>query len=442
MLSRTLRFTARSGVRRARMLGPMAAERAEAAAHLLWRVRSAAARRTSSRGLSTSGKPTEVDLEQVLVGGQGGVSARAFASKADWPWWPSTTLADSPHHKLARGIMDGGQSTGELVVATGYQALAKKVIEVRGNFFGVTHLDGLEENAVRRFDALLGGQGSTSTGTGQSTPGSLPVVRPIRRSPCYQVIDGHHRLAAELANGRSSAVVRVLRSPVSTPLQEHLLRMSWLEGRPLIYQPLPQAEVQSWNLVRSCQDRRDAMETVIRRELGEVTGLRYLDVASCYGWFLAEMESLGMLVTGIERDVHGPVIGEIGYGITRDHVVTDDVFAAIDGPLARQRWDVVSCFSLAHHFLLNDDFPGFVRLLRLLDSVTTGVLFFEMGEGHEGWFRARLAGWHPERIESELREHTTFERIEALRTDDDGVGRYEGNYGRTLFACVRARPQG
>jgi hypothetical protein len=439
MPSSTLRSTARSGFRRARMVGPLTTERTDEVAHLLWRARSAAARRVVRQAAPTPAKVEEIELEKLLVGGQGGLSARAFAIRAEWPWWPSTTLAASPHHELAVGIMAGEECTSELLVTTGYRSLAQKVIAARGNFFGVSRLDDLEENTRRRYAALLEDHEAEPNLTGQSARGALPVVRSIRRSDCYQIVDGHHRLAVDLASGRSRSAVKVLRSPTSTPLQDHLVRMSWMEGRSLLYQPLPQPEVQSWDLVRSCVDRRDAMEQAMRREFGkEVTGLRYLDVASCYGWFLAEMKALGMDVTGIERDVHGPVIGEIGYGLGRDHVVTDDVFAAFDGPLAEQRWDVVSCFSLGHHFLLNDDHASFVRLLRQLDASTDRILFFEMGEGHERWFRKRLAGWHPERIAAELREHTTFRTIEALRTDDDGVGRYEGAYGRTLFACTRA----
>ena len=50
----------------------------------------------------------------------------------------------------------------------------------------------------------------------------------------------------------------------------------------------------------------------------------------------------------------------------------------------------------------------------------------------------KLPGWNPDFIERWLRENTTFDEIVRLGTDEDVVT-FPGNYGRTLFACIRVR---
>jgi len=64
------------------------------------------------------------------------------------------------------------------------------------------------------------------------------------------------------------------------------------------------------------------------------------------------------------------------------------------------------------------------------------VLFFDTGEEHEAWMRGKLPGWTPEFVARWLRENTTFDEIVPLGRDED-VATFPGNYGRTLFACVR-----
>jgi len=66
------------------------------------------------------------------------------------------------------------------------------------------------------------------------------------------------------------------------------------------------------------------------------------------------------------------------------------------------------------------------------------VLFLDTGEGHEAWFRESLAGWDADRVAAFLKQHGTFDEVVDLGPDADAVPPYESNYGRHLFACVRA----
>ena len=121
-------------------------------------------------------------------------------------------------------------------------------------------------------------------------------------------------------------------------------------------------------------------------------GATYLDVASCYGWFVAEMTRLGFTATGVERDPLARELGPAIYGtLGPQQILTADAVEFLrddPGP-----WDVVSCFSLLHHFVLGRGSVDEVELLRLLDRATGRVLFIDTGQGHEDWFRKSLSSW-------------------------------------------------
>jgi hypothetical protein len=76
--------------------------------------------------------------------------------------------------------------------------------------------------------------------------------------------------------------------------------------------------------------------------------------------------------------------------------------------------------------------------IRKLDSVTGSVLFLDTGENHERWFRDSLKEWDADFIARWLRENTASTSVQMLGADQDRQGRYQGQYGRHLFACSRA----
>src|SRR5262245_28993407 len=98
--------------------------------------------------------------------------------------------------------------------------------------------------------------------------------------------------------------------------------------------------------------------------------------------------------------------------------------------------DVVSCLSLAHHFALGRGAVSVDEFRDQLAHVTRRVLFFDTGQAHETWISADLQKWTPDFIRQWLRAGG-FDEVVALGADHDNQPPYEGNYGRTLFACVR-----
>jgi hypothetical protein len=371
-----------------------------------------------------------VPVGDLLLGAQNAryFSAAQFAEQTGDLLWASTPVADGPHAHLLRAARerDGRPLTDEEILASPYGRMALDCIRTQGAFFAATDADGVIA-AARSFLA----------GTVSADPRRPILVAPIAHSTRYQVLDGHHRIAHAAVNGDPSVEVVVKRGSVTTPLQDLLGRMSWLDGARQLYQPVESPELDgTWPVVRRCTDRLDKMVAFLtERGLMPPATQSYLDIASCYGWFVDQMSRRGYDGEGMERDPLGPRLGEAVYGLDRGraHVGDcEDLLAAAD-----RTWDVVSCFSLLHHFVLGRGSVSHDELLRRIDGVTGRVLFLDTGQEHEEWFRSSLAGWDSERIREVLRAHTTFDEIVDLGPDADAVPPHERNYGRHLFACVR-----
>ncbi|MDQ6527201.1 hypothetical protein RB608_26540 [Nocardioides sp. LHD-245] len=381
----------------------------------------------------------EVPVAKLLLGGQNGMSAAAFAAALEDPLWPSRRVADGPHAGLlALATRPGGLSDAQLL-ATPYARMARTCIRRTGRYFAAEDAGGIVEQAREFLASGDAGDGTPPPGDLHSPPGQPVLVVPIAHSDCYQVLDGHHRVARAAAEGAVTLPVRVRRGAVTTPLQDLLGSMSWLEGGHQLYQPVDAPELAAqWPTVRCCVDRFEAMDALLRRVIGPTLSGSYLDVASCYGWFVAQMGGLGFEAEGMERDPLGATLGRLVYGLDPARIRTGDAVRLLRG--TRETWDVVSCFSLLHHFVLGRGSCDEVELVRLLDRATGRVLFLDTGQDHERWFRSSLRGWDPDHIRAFLHEHTTFDQILDLGPDRDAVGPYADNYGRHLFACIRTAP--
>jgi hypothetical protein len=225
----------------------------------------------------------------------------------------------------------------------------------------------------------------------------------------------------------------VERGTSKTPLQSLLLEMGWLDGQYALYQPIDSRDVADWPIVRGCTDRLQMMRNVLA-DIEPHGGGTFLDVASSYGWFVAKMTEHGLDGRGIERDRQAPLLGRAVYGLDPSRIVIGDCVTLLE---EAPTYDVVSCLSLLHHFVSGRESCSAEQLMALLSRVTRRVLFVDTGEGHEKWLRRRIPGWTPEYVETWLARHGDFDRVVPLGTDHDDKGRFAGNYGRTLFACIR-----
>lgn len=390
---------------------------------------SAAVRRRLTGRLLWRG-PTQVPVDRILLGGQNDLSAGEYAARTGDLLWASRLVADGPHTELLRQA-ELGQLNDRDILESGYGEMARTCIQASGHYFGAVD----DASVVQQVRERLGGARG-ATRPAQSALGTPVLLAPVRGSDCYQVVDGHHRVAAQIVRGHDLVEARVRRVSVTTPLQDLLNQMSWIGGKRELYQPVEAPELQlNWTTVRRCKDRLDLMEKLLA-ELGVVpNGSTYLDVASAYGWFVAEMSQMGFTSTGVERDPLAVDLGSASYGIRPDQVVTDDAEEFLRA--TPRTWDVVSCFSLLHHFALGRASVDAVDLLRLLDRVTGRVLFIDTGQAHEDWFHDSLREWDTAYVADFLERFGTFDRVVDLGPDQDAVAPYSGNYGRHLFACIR-----
>jgi Methyltransferase domain len=403
-------------------------------------VRGFAARSTALRSVHVrlrrqllDGRGTTVPVDRLLLGGVNRLSAHEYATRSDDLLWPSTKVIDGPHVDLLRRAATAAMTDAELL-RTPYAAHARACIDLTGDYFGARSDTEVLEVA-RAFLATSGGAPPTPR------PGRTPIgdpvrVKRIRHSDCYQVVDGHHRIALAIVGGNTEVEVAVERASVVTPLQELVERLAWTSGRRELYQPIPAPELESeWMLVRRCTDRLAMMDDVLATRRDIPTDATYLDVGSCYGWYVNEMRGRGLDVHGIELDPTAIALGEAVFAIEPGLVSQgecSEFLAAVDAP-----FDVVSCFSVLHHFALGNGPCSAEALLERLDHATGSVLFFDTGEAHEAWFRDLLPQWTPAFIASWLLEHSTFREVVALGTDGDAVDPFADNYGRTLFCCTR-----
>jgi hypothetical protein len=380
----------------------------------------------------------EVPVERLLLGTQGDLPGSQFATRTKDLMWTSRRVGDGPHAQLLRLAAEKGASrlTDREILDSPYGALAKRCVAESGEFFGVRNPQQIVAVA-RAFIGRSNGESQANAFRHQSPNGATIGVARIRHSDYCQIIDGHHRAAAAAVADVKSVRVRTRWLPTTTAMQGLVTRMSWIDGRRELYQPLPAPEFSSeWPTVRRCTDRLEKITTFLQAEelLPPVTA-SYLDVASCYGWFVSSMRDLGYDCRGIELDPLANPLGEAAYGLPAEMITIGDGVTIL-GAMS-QRYDVVSCFSLLHHFILGRVDATPEQLMELLDKVTGRVLFLDSGQSHEAWFRKTMPDWTTEKLMAFLQDTTQFTRVVDLGPDADAVPPYEDNYGRHLFACIR-----
>lgn len=379
-----------------------------------------------------------VSVDKLLLGAQNRLSAAEFSEGIHDLLWASTPIGLGPHAAVLRAAAANPGLTDEQILAGPYGRFGSSVVALTGNFFSAKDdagLVGVARDYLRQFAEPGSAAEPAHNSVGRSRHGTAIRATPIRHSDCYQIIDGHHRAAILTVRGDASVRVRPSWLSLTTPLQDLLDDMTWVDGQRELYQPLDAPELcQSWPVVRKCVDRMDKMRTFLASvDLPEKAS--YVDVASCYGWFVSHMSDLGLDAHGIERDPLVRPLGEACYGVDPVRIEIGDAVDVLSRP--NVGWDVVSCLSLLHHFALGRAQINERAFIQLLDGATRRVLFLDTGESHEEWLSRRLPGWEPADVREFLVRETSFDEVFDLGPDEDAVSPYQENYGRHLFACVR-----
>ena len=379
-------------------------------------------------------------VDACLWGYENGIPAASFARMIGDIRRASRPISEWPHVMLLRQYDSIGENIWdpEIFAQTAYYQNAVLNIEIFCNFHGAVTPNQIQWGA-RRFVAAYRGLEILPLQEGEfyvRDSDEISVV-PVKDSACYYVAEGHHRLAIAYMKGVKEVRGLILQPPVTTPLQDLLHDVLWLKGRRELYQPIDSPEVAGWTVVRRCSDRLAKITDFLRVEgFMPPASSSYLDVPSRYGWFVSKMAKEGFRAEGVERDPNAITVGRLMYGLSSDQVRRADYITLLRA--LQEKYDVTSCFSLAHHYILNHMNASAEELLHLLDSATRHVMFFDMGQSHEEIFSGRnFVGWDADHIHQWLEANTTFKRIVRLGADEDAVPPNERNYGRMLFACLR-----
>jgi hypothetical protein len=382
-----------------------------------------------------------IDLNKILLGGENDLSGYRYSLLTGDFKRPSCRAASGPHATLLRDYLEFGDRVLEapLFEQTAYFKNAQQCIDLFGDYFPGIDVDERIVLAAERFVRLFDGREVVDfPAEGHSRDGDIIQVVPIRDSDCYQLIQGNHRVAFAVAQGKTHIKARVdLRQTEVTPIQFLLENLQWEKGEKVVYQPLPCPELElNWTLGRRCSDRLARMISFISRP-GRPTwdNMRLLDLGSYYGWFVSEFARRGLDAEGVEKDNIAIQIGKIAYGNLDERIHRTEMRRFL-GQLAHP-YDVVCCLSIMHHLITGRERGNALELLRLVDRATKDVLFFEMGQEDERWFASALNGWNVDAIEKWVLDNTNFASSFRLGPDEDGVGRFAGNFGRTLFAFIK-----
>lgn len=369
------------------------------------------------------------------MGGENGCPGAEYARLSNDPLRTSTPVQCSPHFALLREYVAVGPPLfdEERFAKTSYGLNALRCIELQGHYFGATSIGDVLDRA-RRVCAAAGGGRWEPLAEAETAAGEPVMVRRIAYSDCYEVLDGHHRLALAALRGATRypcAIVPVERS--LTEMQRMVMHSSGMPGKSILYQPISCPEFRHWIVMRECADRLQMMAAYLTSK--RVLAGSYLDICCSYGWFVDEMRKRGYEAFGVNENGAAVAVGRIAYGLPPSAI---EVAGAVDFLSTPRQYDVVSCFGVLHRFLRGQGSISAVDLIKLVDRSTGSILFIDAGEDHERRFKRSMASWDRSRIAAWLREHTSFNLIESLGTDRASEGKYRDQFGRYLFACTRS----
>ena len=381
-----------------------------------------------------------VPIENLLRGGENGIRAYKYAEITNDFLRPSNPISDGPHVKLLRLYNDIGDKIieKEIFIETPYYKNALTSMSLCGSQFYSN--PSYSVKVAKRFIRQYNGEDLSKLPRqpGQSAADIPIIVRSIKDSSYYEVIDGNHRIALAYMRGKKHVKVTLIDDDeVYTPLQRLLLDVMWTDKRKWLYQPVQAPELEeNWILIRKSNDRLDKISSFLKEKgLLPPVSKSYLDVGSSYGWFVSKMVQAGFESYGLEQDWIAISLGIQIYGLKKRQIINSNLELFLKE--TSNTYDVVSLLSVLHHFEISHDSIKPEELIRIIDKLTNKVLFFETGQSHEKAFGENLSKWTDDYIIDWLKENTTFKHIINLGKDDDCIPPFEDYYNRTLFACVR-----
>lgn len=208
-------------------------------------------------------------------------------------------------------------------------------------------------------------------------------------------------------------------------------------GNRYFYQPTGNREIDMHNtIIRKSSDRFEKMISFSKDYFEEPLSQKtFLDIGCSYGYFVYNFSKYCRESFGIDKDKKSFVISKMFYPQIANNIYFQNFF---ENNSNIKKYNIVSFLSVFQHFIVDGyDEKSLINVIKSVDETTEDILFFEMGEDHESWYKDILLGWNAEKISRWIVENTTFDFCVPLMKDEDSTEKFSNRYGRTLFACYR-----
>jgi len=377
-----------------------------------------------------------INIDKVLIGQQAGIPLEKWIPQTNEIERISTSLQDSPYVKILKSI-DSDPSLlqrHEDLKTSAYYKMMITCLKKTGHYMGISSTDELYKqveyfyNLYLQFDPNF--KANIKNVNGRSKPNTLIKVNKLYHSDCYEIVDGHHRAAIQYMKGAKELEVEILDDKFSY-LQRIILNSNQT-FRVELYQPVAKPEVLQWPTIRNCRDRLDMMKHWLSKN--EINSGTYIDMPCSYGFFVKEFKNMGFDAIGLDIDTSSI---KIAHEINSLQIEIDqkDIIQYLEK--TSDKFDIVSCLSLLHHFAMGRINYPYMNIVQNLDKVTKKVLFIDTGQSHEEQYLGELDEWNDEFIINLFLENTSFTKFDILGKDNDNIGIQKNNNRRTLFAFYK-----
>jgi hypothetical protein len=378
-----------------------------------------------------------VDPALLLLGAQGGHDAVAFSEAIGSLALGSRQMDASPHVDLLRSAVKAQRDlTDDEIRDSEYWAFAHSVSEMDGSWFGAnTEVEFLE--VTRNFIEWALDRAPRKTRAAGTPFDDKILVAAISDGPLFQIIDGHHRVAASIVRGNASLRVHRTWLRSVTPLQRRLLELNSAQHHAkALRQPVPAKEVETgWVVTANCADRFVRMMRFLERESSARTPEpTFIDVGSSYGWFLGEMKQFGYAVQGIVADRAFVDISTSYFGLGTEEIIVGDLTESVEQLNGAS--DVVSCFELLNVFDGGRGRDETARLIKAIDRIVDRVLVVDCDEdpGRASTPITDSTGTSLTRL---ILDNTSFREVVDLGENRDPLGAWSVCPRSRLIALVR-----
>lgn len=371
----------------------------------------------------------QISVAKLLMGGELGFSGIYWAKYTKDGIRTSNSFRHFPHFQFLTDYKHFGEIIfhDKEFLSHPYVANAIQVLRSGYYYHGTRNIMDLRNFAKRFVDDAFN----------ERIRAKSVVVRKLSNSSFYQIVDGHHRVAAAAFLGIKKIDCRVqIFKDEKSYVQELVNHVLWNRHEKVLYQPVPVPECSELPLVRNCADRYNMMSNYLKGiDFAPLQRKYFLDLGSYMGYFPFQFKEAGWQVLSVDRDPFAVEIQKIVYHLADAEVNNSDIVTFLQSN--QSSFDVTSCLSIIHHYIIGGNLVEAESIMRKISQITNRILFFEMGTEQEKWFRESLKGWNDDSIIPWVFKNTTFDSVQILGKDSDGRGKYSGQFNRTIFAFYR-----